>query len=104
MRNFDFLFGTCTMLGHLILSHSDSSSCTLQGTDISVSEGGDNAKITVKVLESLRTETNFTLFWSNIVNLQRRNLDVMEPSFPRKHKRPAYYEVRNAEAETFVYS
>ena len=31
MRNFDFFFGT--MLGHLILSHSDTFSRTFQGTD-----------------------------------------------------------------------
>ena len=33
------------------------------------------------------------------VNLKRRNLDVMEPSLPRKCKRPPCYEVGNAEAE-----
>ena len=38
------------------------------------------------------------LFWSNI-NLKRRDLDVMEPSLPRKCKRPPHYEVGNAEAE-----
>ena len=54
--------------------------------------------MTVKFLDSLRTEAKFTLFWSN-VNLKMRDLDVMEPSLPRKHKRPPRYEVGNAEAE-----
>ena len=54
MRNFDFFFGT--VLGYLILSHSDNFSHTLQGTDISASEGQNVAKMTVKVLESLRTD------------------------------------------------
>ena len=96
MRNFYFFLGT--MLGHLILSHSDNLSRTLQSTDISASEGQNVMKMTVKVLESLRTEANFTLFWSN-VNLTRKDLDLMEPSLPRKRKRPARYEVGNAEAE-----
>ena len=67
-------------------------------TDISASEGQKVAKMTVKVLEALRTEANFTLFWSN-VNLKRRDLDVMQPSLPRKRKRPARYEVGNGEAK-----
>ena len=96
MRNFDFFFGT--MLGHLILSHSDNLSRTPQGTDISASEGQNVGKMNVKVLESLRTEASFTLFWSN-VNLKRRHLDVLQRSLPRKRKRPARYEVRNVEAE-----
>ena len=95
MRHFDFFFGT--MLGHLILSHSDNLSRTLQGTDISASEV---RKMIVKVLESPRTEANFTLFWSN-VNLKRKDLDVMQPSLPRKRKRPACFEVGNAEAELY---
>ena len=45
-----------------------------------------------------RNEANFTLFWSN-VNLKRMDLDVMQPSLPRKRKKPACYEVGNAEAE-----
>ena len=94
MGNYDFFFGT--MLGHLIFSHGDNLSYTLQGTDVSASEGQNVAKMTV--LESLRTEANFTLFWSN-VNLKRRDLDVMQPSLPRKRKRPARYYVGNAEAE-----
>ena len=53
--------------------------------------------MTVKVLESLKTEANFALFWIN-VNSKRRNLGVMEPSLPRKRKRPVRYEVGNAEA------
>ena len=37
LRNFDIFF--VTMLGHLILSHSDNLSCTFRGIDISASEG-----------------------------------------------------------------
>ena len=59
--------------------------------------------MTVKVLESLRTEANFTLSWSN-VKLKSRNLDVMEPSLSRKHKRPVRYEVGNTEAEFYIYT
>ena len=54
--------------------------------------------MTVKFLDSLRTEAMFTLFWSN-VNLKRRDLDVMESSLSRKCKRPPRYEVGNAEAK-----
>ena len=38
------------------------------------------------------------LFWSD-VDLKRRDLDVMEPSLPRKRRRPPRYEVGNVKAE-----
>ena len=58
------------MLSHLILSHSNNLSRTLQCTDTSASEGQNVAKMTVKVLESLRTEVDFTFFWSNECKLE----------------------------------
>ena len=90
MRNLDFFFST--MFGHLILSRSDNLSHTLQNTH-QCFQGIERCKSNFYSLklESLRNEANFTLFWSN-VNLKRRNLDVMEPSLPRKRKRPVHYE------------
>ena len=96
-RNLDFFFST--MFGHLFLSRSDNLSRTLQNTHQRF-RGQNVTQKTFIVLESLRNEANFTLFWSN-VNLKRWNLNVMEPSLPRKRKRPAHYEVGNADTEFY---
>ncbi len=61
MCSFDFFFGT--YLGELVLSHSDNLSKTLQRKDISAAEGQTVADMTVKTLQSIRSEENFKLFW-----------------------------------------
>ena len=61
MKTFDFVFGLC--LGELILSHSDNLSKTLQTPNLSAVQGQDCARMTVKVLEMLRSQENFDLFW-----------------------------------------
>ena len=63
MESFDFLFGL--MLGQLLLQHSDNLSQTLQSPSMSategqsVAEGQSAAAMTVKTLQSLRSEENF---------------------------------------------
>ena len=73
--------------GELILSHSDNLSKTLQNSTLSAVQGQDCARLTIKVLEKLRSEENFNLFWETI-NLKAKSLEVEEPKLPRKRGAP----------------
>jgi hypothetical protein len=85
MRTFDYVFGV--YLGKLILSDSDNLSKTLQSPTLSAVKGQDCANLTVKVLEKLRSEENFNLFWEN-VSSKAKLLDVDNPKLPRKRGAP----------------
>ena len=56
MRSFDFLFGA--MLGELLLRRTDILSKTLQSPGISAADGQVVAAMTVKTIQSLRTDEN----------------------------------------------
>ena len=53
MQTFEFLFGVS--LGSLILRHSDNLSKALQNESMSAAEGQELVKLTLDVLQSLRT-------------------------------------------------
>ena len=57
MRSFNFFFGV--LLHELIHRHSDNLSRVLQGSHVSAAEGQKMAKMTVKILQSIRNEENF---------------------------------------------
>ena len=65
-KKFDYFFGV--LLGELILKHSDNLSKTLQSLKLSASEGQRITTITVKALQSLRTDNDFDLFWRKAKN------------------------------------
>ncbi len=50
----------------MIFRHTDKLSQTLQQTNFSTVEGYAVAMLTVKTLQSLRTDENFELFWKKI--------------------------------------
>ena len=85
MKTFDFVFGLC--LGELILSHSDNLSKTLQTPNLSAVQGQDCARMTVKVLEMLRSQENFDLFWDNVLS-KSKPLNVDDPKLPRQRGAP----------------
>lgn len=85
MQKFDFFYGVS--LGDLILRHSDNLSKTLQKSDISAAEGQDVASMTLKTLESLRSDSNFKLFWQKICK-EAESLDISQPCLPRRRKVP----------------
>ena len=64
METFKYLYGI--MLGHLILSHSDNLSRTLQKSNISAAEGHEVAHVVVQPLEKLRTDDSFELYWKKV--------------------------------------
>ena len=89
MRTFQFLFGT--VLGEMILRHTDNLSQTLQNDHISAAEGQVVASMVVNTLESLRNDQHFDLFWLKVFQLVKE-YDVNQPQLPHKHKRPRRYD------------
>ena len=71
------------LLGELILKHSDNLSKTLQSPRLSASEGQQIAAMTVKTLQSLRTDSNFDLFWTK-QKQQDKSWMSMNLSYPGK--------------------
>ena len=96
METFNYFFGVS--LGALIFGHSDNLSKTLQHTYISAVEGQSIAQMSIQTLQKLRSESQFDLFWLKI-NRNATELDIPEPSLPRKRKRPSRFESGNAPPE-----
>ena len=96
MKNFDYFYGVS--LGNLILRHSDNLSRTLQKADISAAEGQAVAAMTVQTLQSLRSDSNFTLFWKKVTKFAY-TLEVGAPHLPCRRKVPRRLEVGNVESD-----
>ena len=94
MKTFTYLFGI--VLGDLILRHSDNLSRTLQKADISTAQGQEVTSMTVQTLKSLRSDSNYKLFWKKVTNLAEK-LEVSEPALPRRRKVPKRFEDGTAE-------
>ena len=95
-KKFPYFFGV--LLGELILKHSDNLSKTLQSPKLSTSEGQRIATMTVKTLQSLRSDSNFDLFWRK-AEITRQKFDIDAPELPRKRKLPRRLDDGNAEPE-----
>lgn len=96
MRRFDYFFGVS--LGELLLRHSDNLSKTLQHKSLSAAQGQEVATLSVKTLQKIRNDEAFSLFWAKVLRLISE-LDVSEPSLPRRRKHPRRYEEGDAEPE-----
>ena len=94
MKSFTFFFGT--VLGELILRHSDNISRTLQGSHVSAAEGQQVAAMSVKTLQLLRSDENFECFWSKTVSGANER-DVSDPVLPRRRKAPKRYAIGTGE-------
>ena len=77
MEKFYYFWGAA--LGELILWHTDNLSRTLQKANMSAAEG---QKIVVRTLQSLRTDSNFQLFWEKAIR-EADCLKVNEPILPQ---------------------
>ena len=84
MNTFDFLFGT--MLGEMVLRHSDNLSRTLQDKACSAAEGQHVASMVVRTLQSLRGDEPFNLFGIKVRTFSA-SLDI-EPHLPCRRKAP----------------
>ena len=96
MTSFQFLFSL--HLSEMILQHTDKLSQTLQNPQLSSAEGHEIAMLTVRTLQSIRSDSSFELFWLK-VEQRRENLEVEEARLRRKRKIPKRYEQGDAEAE-----
>lgn len=96
MEKFDFLFGC--LLGELVLQHTDNLSKTLQNQSLSAAEGQQSANLTVKTLQSIRTDQMFDLFWEK-ATMSADKLSLDPPSLPRKRRCPSRFETGLAEPE-----
>ena len=90
MNTFRYLFGL--LLSELVLRHVDKLSQTIRSPDLSSVEGKEIAMLTVKTLQSIRSDTNFDLFWKK-VEQKRTSFEVEEPTLPRKRKVPRLNEI-----------
>ena len=89
MMTFNFFFGVS--LGELLLKHSDNLSKTLQASSMSAAEGQKIADMTVRTLQSIRSDDKFLLFWK-LITQKASDLNIDEPELPRRRKRPRRYE------------
>ena len=89
MRTFQFLFGT--VLGEMVLRHTDNLSKTLQAKTLSVAEGQQIAEMVVHTLETLRSDTSFDTFWLKVSKCAE-SLDIGQPELPRRRKTPRRFD------------
>ena len=95
MNTFDVLFGT--MLGEIVLRHTDNLSKTLQDKTCSSAEGQEIASMVSRTLQAIRTDKYINLFWLKVTNTSKP-LDI-EPQLPRRCKFPKTYYSGTAEGE-----
>ena len=81
MGTFSYFLGVS--LGSLIFGHSDNLSRTLQHAHMSAVEGQTVANMSVKTLQTMRSDTQFDLFWAKVISSACK-LNINEPLLPRK--------------------
>lgn len=79
-----FLFGT--ILGEMLLRHTDNLRMALQHKTMSAAEGQQVAAMVVRTIESLRDDVSFNLFWSKVGQIAKEN-DIPEPQIPQRPRR-----------------
>ena len=89
MRKFEFLYGT--LLGELVLMHTDNLSSSLQNKSISASEGQQLMQLTVATLKSIRSDQSFDIFWEKVTTMAAE-LSVGEAKLPRPRQLPRRYD------------
>ena len=99
MMKFNFLFGV--FLGSLILRHSDNLSKTLQHKALPAAEGQRIAKLTLSVLQKMRSDEQFAAFYQWVIQEQAR-FGVSDPCLPRKRHAPQRFEVGSSTGEFHV--
>ena len=96
METFQYFFSLS--LAEMILRHTDNLSKTRQSPKLSSTQGYEIAMLTVKRLRSIRSESDFNLFWEK-VEIGRHSFAIKDPCLPRKSKVPQRYESGSGEAQ-----
>ena len=74
-------------LAHLILSHTNNLSQTLQGTQMTTVDAQVVPRAYVTTFESIRSGNEFNLFWSKTKQFAEKH-KIDEPYLPRRKKHP----------------
>ena len=82
----------------MLLRHTDNLSRTLQNKKCSAAEGQAVAQMTVKAIQSIRSDAEYDLFWEKVTK-KASELDIGDATLPRKRKVPRRYDSGHAEAE-----
>ena len=90
--SFDFLFGMSVL--KLILPHTSHLSAAVQSVDMDVLRVKENAELTIKTLESLRTNESFQIIWElteknrdrvkTLIETEEIDVDFREAKLPRQ--------------------
>ena len=80
----------CINLGFRVYSITDNLSKTIQGESMSAIESQEVAGLTIKTLESMRSESNADAFYETTKIKAERYKFIEAPSLPRKRKAPNY--------------
>ncbi|SMN02628.1 hypothetical protein SPONN_1502 [uncultured Candidatus Thioglobus sp.] len=95
MESFNFLFGT--VLGEILLRHTDNLSKSLQHKTRCAAEGQGIGDMVVRTLQSLRSDECYDLFWLKVTKMAE-SFDI-EPQLPRRRKVHRKYDHGSAEGE-----
>ena len=79
------------MLAECLLKHCDNLSKTMQSTAIPAVEARRLSKLCVAVLQKMRGDAEFDLFWSLVIQTQKQ-VHVEDPALQRRRKRPKRYD------------
>ena len=91
MKTYDFFFGL--NLGERLFSHTDNLSKTLQSTKMCAASGQRLANLTKEVLQKIRSDESFILFYEAILIKSKNIPSISEPTLPRKRRAPARFEI-----------
>ena len=78
MNTFEIFFGLVP--DEILLCHTDNHSRTFQSTRLSAAEGQVAAAKTKNTLSSIRSDSNYELFWKKVSRM-KDEVDVDEPEF-----------------------
>ena len=90
MNQYKVLFGL--KLSERILKITDNLSATLQSQSLSAAEAQSIAQMTIKTLESMRSDDAFKLFFGLMEHV-RESTGTDAPTLPRKRKAPSRFEI-----------
>ena len=94
MSQYKVLFGL--KLCERILKITDNLNTTLQKQELSAAEAQSIARMTIKTLQSMRSDEAFKLFF-DLVEHVRENTATDKPTLPRKRKAPSRFEIGHGE-------
>ena len=97
----NFLFGVCLESLILRLRHSDNLNKTLQHKTLSAAESQRITKLTVNVLQKIRSNELFAAYYQRVIQKQTR-FGVADSCISRKWRVPQHFEVGSSNGDFYV--